>query len=190
MKRELCYPRYRAFSRAGQRGRRTLLIVFAAGFLITLIVNLAVGGPAFCLVVLLSECVFWIAFAYRPLVENSVVTKVTDVAIATCVLLMIVNWVTGGTWSDAVVGWIVFALMILVGCAFLLGLHTRKVDMMPLFWMILGSIAVEASVLLGLIEFTWPALIACFIAVFFTVLGIIFYREALFSELKKRFHTR
>lgn len=190
MKRTLSYPRQRHGYRALQSGRRTLFIILALGFLVTLIVNLSVGGQAFSLIVLVSEYVFWIAFVYRPLVENSIVTKVTDVAIATCALLTVINWVTGGTWSDAVVGWIIFALMILVGAAFLLGLHTRRVNTMPLFWMILGSMGIVASALAGITRFTWPSLIGCFIAVFFMAVGVIFYRQALVYELKKRFHRK
>ena len=60
-------------------------------------------------------CVVWVAFVYRPMVEHTLIKKLSDVSIAVCLYLFLLHAILQQGWSNFVVPIVFFSDLLLIG---------------------------------------------------------------------------
>lgn len=191
MKVEIIYPpvEKRRFQR-----RRLLDIVrwpMIGAALICPAVNLAVGGKAWSLVVLMALYMLWSLVLCPDLVEYNRISQFIKLVVCSCLLMGLIDVFLAPGWAMTVVPIVCFGGLAAAGILLFTDLERQKQNMQPLLLMIFIGLAGSAA---GLAfwqgENRWALIVlgACaagLLAVCIVVLGRDFVRE-----LKKRFHTQ
>lgn len=172
-----------------RRNRRELarglfvLLAYACG-----VVNLAVGGKAWSLAAIGGLAVLWIAVFYKPLVENTIIKKITDVGGAVCLYLFLLDGIFGGNWSGFVTPIVFFAALIIAGTYFLAYFKKEKRNFMPLFELILAGFVAIFCGLVGWRKLDWPLIVVGSVSLALVVLTVALHFHAFTRELKKKIH--
>jgi hypothetical protein len=172
-----------------QRNSRELMrglfvfIAYACG-----LVNIALGGVPWALAAIGGLCVFWIAFFYKPLVENTAIKKITDVGGSVCLYLFLLDWVFGGNWSGFVAPIVFFADLIVAGTYFLAYFKKEKRNFLPLFELTLGGLVAIFCGLVGWSRVDWPLIVVGSVSFALVVLTVSLYWKDIKVEFGKKMH--
>ncbi|NCA96272.1 MAG: hypothetical protein EOM74_04760 [Methanomicrobia archaeon] len=170
--------------------RWTILALLWAGAISTGIINLAVGGDPWSLVVIGGEYLFYRVFLRQPLVENSQIGKLTDAILSTCLYLILIDVIYGDGWSVSVVPILTFSLLIIQGLVFFLFYRRQRKNFMPLYWVTIGGLVAIISALIGFPKINWPIIVTGSLAFLILIISVIALRKPIWTELKKKFHTK
>ena len=154
------------------------------------IVNIAVGGKAWSLVVLWSIYMLWTLVISPDLVEYNRISQFVKLITLTSILLTIIDLCLAPGWAIEVVSILNFSALFVVGVLFFTDLERQKQNMMPLLFIIFYSI-VASVVGLSLYhaEDNWALAVMGGVAFLLLVLMMIVLKGTFINELKKRFHT-
>ena len=183
------YPRHtpRSFFR---RNRQDILrsLFLIAGYT-CLLVNLLTGGILWSLIAIGGLCVVWITFIYRPMVENTLIKKFSDISIVVCLYLFLLDGVTRQGWSDFVVPIVFFSDMIFIGAFYLLFFRKQKRNFLPLFELVLGGLVAIFCGLIGLRQVDWPLIAVGGVSLGLVILSLAIFPTQILQEFRKKFHT-
>lgn len=172
-----------------RRNRQDLLrSAFLLAAYTCLIVNLSTGGMPWSLIVIGGLCVAWVAFVYRPLVENTLIKKLSDVTIAVCFYLFLVDAILQQGWSNIVVPIVFFSDLVLIGFIFLVFFKKQKRSFMPLFELILGGLIAILLSLTGVQTLNWPRIVVGSVSLGLLVLSVALFPKDMVRELRKKLH--
>ena len=152
--------------------------------------NLFSGGRAWSVVVLWSLWFLW-SFLFAPdMVEYNRISQTVKFLADCCVLLILINVLLSPGWAAFVVPVICFGGLILIAILFFTDLEKQRQNMMPMIWLLAGSVLVIMISLAGWPKMSWPmvamgATAFGILAICFAVMG-----GSLILEMKKRFHTK
>lgn len=166
-----------------------LLLACAA----TGIVNLCIGGNPWSLYVLGGALVFWVLFLYHPLVEFSLLHRVSAVMPTVCAYVFLVDLLTESPgFSGLVVPIILFSVFFMSASLFFLRFKRQKHNVFPIFVSALLILALIILAACGVytLTFNWPMIVLCALDGAFLILSIVFFSAPLRREFKKKFHTR
>ena len=152
------------------------------------LVNLCVGGKPWALAVIGGLMVLWIAVFYRPLVEHTLIKKLSDVSIAVCAYLFLLDWLFGRGWSDFVVPIVFFADLLGCGFYFLLFFKKQKRNFLPLFELVLAGMIGVVCALAGLDRLDWPMIVVGSVSLALVILTLALYFKPIMQEVRKKFH--
>lgn len=176
-----------------QKIRRLLAYIFLISSLICVFLNLVSGGQAWSIIVICAEWLFWTNILSRPLIENNVHGRISQLVWSACILLVLIDLFFSTEsflgWAPFVILIIYFSLMILLSIIFFSSFSKQKRNLMPLFWLIAGSLIINIFSFSGLIAIKWPTIALGSMSIVFLAVGIVWLRKPLIYELKKRFHT-
>lgn len=188
MRVHVIYPEH---SRASffRRNRISILrsVFLFAGYA-CLIINLLTSVFPWSLIVIGGLCVFWVALIYRPLVENTLIKKLSDTGIAVCLYLFLLDALLGTNLRDYVVPIVFFGDLILIGCLFLLFFQKQKRNFMPLFELILIGLVAMLCGLAGLRDVNWSLIVVGSVSLGLVVLSFALFPKALTLEFRKKLH--
>ncbi len=173
------------FSRNRQDIFRTLFL--GVGYL-CLLINLLVGGMPWSLIVGGGLAVVWVAFVYRPLVENTLIKKLSDTSIAVCLYLFLLGALLHQGWTDYVVPIVFFSDVLLIGFIYLVFFKKQKRNFLPLFELLLGGIVAILLELAGLRRLHWPAIVVGSVSLGLIVLSVALFPKEVAGEWKKKMH--
>jgi len=172
-----------------RRNRRELIrglfifLAYACG-----LINLTVGGVPWALAAIGGLAVLWIAVFYRPLVENTVIKKITDVGGAVCLYLFLLDGIFGGQWSGFVAPIVFFADLIIAGTYFLAYFKKEKRNFLPLFELSLAGLVAIFCGLVGWQRLDWPLIVVGSVSLALLVLTVALHFRAIAEEFKKKIH--
>ena len=152
------------------------------------LVNLAVGGTPWALAAIGGLAVLWVAVFYKPLVENTAIKKITDVGIAACLYLFLLDEVLGGGWSALVVPIVLFADLIVAGTFFLAFFKKEKRNFLPLFELTLGGFVAILTGLVGWNKLDWPLIVVGSVSMALVVLTAALHWKEIKVEFRKKMH--
>lgn len=154
------------------------------------IVNIAVGGKAWSLVVLWSIYMLWTLVISPDLVEYNRISQFVKLITLTSILLTIIDLCLAPGWAIEVVSILNFSALFVVGVLFFTDLERQKQNMMPLLFIIFYSI-VTSVVGLSLYhtEDNWALAVMGGVAFLLLVLMMFVLKGTFINEFKKRFHT-
>lgn len=175
-----------SFWRRNRRELTRALFVFLA--YACALINASVGGIPWALAAIGGLAVIWIAFFYRPLVENTPIKKMTDTGVAVCLYLFLLDWVIGGNWSWFVAPIVFFADLIIAGTYFLAYFKKEKRNFLPLFeFMLCGLVAIFCG-LVGWSRLDWPLIVVGGVSLALAVLTVALHFTAIRREIQKKLH--
>lgn len=184
------YPRVEPAPNLRLAWRRvaTLFLIFAC--FACGIVNLCVDGSPWALYVIGGAVVFWTAFLYHPIVEQTTLKKITLCVLSVCGYLILVDFLSGGVhWSKLVVPIVLFSLLIFFILFFFIRFKRQKHNVFPLSWVFLISLAVILAAAFGLhLSFTWPVIVLAALDGLLLILSLCLYLKPIVREFHKKFH--
>lgn len=190
MKYKIAYPKPKKKLTLKIEWRWTILALLWAGVITTGIVNLATGGKPWSLVVIGGEYLFYRIILRQPLVENSKIGKLTDAILSTCLYLILIDIIYGDGWSVSVVPILTFSLLIIQGVVFFSFYRRQRKNFMPIYWVSIGGLVAIISALIGFPKINWPIIVLGSIAFAILIISVIALRKPIWTELKKKFHTK
>ncbi len=153
-----------------------------------LLINLLTGGTAWSLAAVGGLAVAWITFFYKPLVENTVIKKMTDIGSAVCLYLFLLDWLFGGGWSGLVTPIVFFADLIIAGTYFLTFFRKEKRNFLPLFeLMLVGLVAIFCG-LVGWRLLNWPLFVVGGVSLALAALTLALHFREISAEIMKKVH--
>lgn len=157
------------------------------------IVNLCVGKTPWSLYVFGGVLVFWAIFLYHPLVEYSLIRKITTVLLCVCAYLICIDWLGHGYhWSLLVVPIILFSVFFLTIVIFFLSFKKQKHNIFPLYQIFLLSLVAILCAACNLfsLTFSWPMIVLSALDGLLLILTLFFFRTPLLREFRKKFHNK
>lgn len=162
-------------------------IFLAVGY-VCLLVNLLTGGIPWSLIVIGGLCVVWVSIIYRPLVENTLIKKLSDVSIAICLYLFLLDAIVGHGWAGFVVPIVFFSDLLLIGFVYLVFFKKQKRNFMPLFELILGGLIAILLSFIGLHQLDWPTIVVGGVSLGLLILSVSLFPKDVAREWKKKMH--
>lgn len=152
------------------------------------LINFLTGGTPWSLAVIGGLIVLWVSVFYKPLVENTAIKKFSDVGIAVCLYLFLLDEVFGGNWSGFVVPIVLFSDLIVAGTYFLAFFKKEKRNFLPLFELTLGGLIAIFCGLVGWSRLDWPLIVVGGVSLALITLTIALHFQAIRLEFKKKMH--
>ena len=179
----------------GAFNRRRLLDIlkwpFIAAGIACPIVNLAVGGPLWSIIVILGMITVWKLVLSPDLVEYNRTSQSIKIVIYTCILLTLIDVLLAPGFARFVVPIVCFGGLILTGTLFFTDLETQKHNMLPLILFIFFAI-IGSSIGLSIWheQDSWPFIVLGGVSVVLLLALIIVLGQDFVRELKRRFHVK
>ncbi|MEG1805452.1 MAG: DUF6320 domain-containing protein [Clostridia bacterium] len=190
MKIEINYPITNSKKYVLYHARKISLYIMTLAVIVCGIVNLAVGGTPWFFYVLGGVVLFWRIFLHWGILDNTIMQKFWDISVTTCVYLIIVFWITGGTWLYDVLPIVAFSMFIVLNALYYLDYRNKRQNIMPLIWLVILSLIYIVVALCIKVEFGWEMIVLSSITGATVIASAIFYRQPIKNELIKRFHVR
>ena len=106
--------------------RRIVLIVFLIGFIVSLIINISVGGRPWSIYVLFAELIIYFAFLNKPLIDNAIIRRVSLLAGIIIAYLYVIDKINNTDWSYIVIDILAFSLLIVQLILFFINYEYHK----------------------------------------------------------------
>lgn len=158
-------------------------VILFTGAVVSLCVNLAVGGKYWSVVVIWSIWMVWVQLLSPDLVGYNRISQFIKLIINTCILLILINFLLSPAWFVGSVSIICFSALIIVGLLFFTDLERQKENMLPILFLIFLSLAgsiIGLSVYHGSARWTLSVMLGVSICLFvacFVILGGEFIRQ-------------
>ena len=176
-------------------GRRFLLSILRWPFIVTAVacptVNLAVGGPAWSIIALLSLYAIWTLVLSTDLVEYNRTSQTIKAVVFICILLTLIDVLLAPGWAAFVVPLVYLGGIVLSAVLFFTNFEKQKHNILPLilftFFGIIGS-AIALSIWHE--HDFWPYIVTGSTSLLLLLLIIISMGQDFLRELKRRFHVK
>ena len=175
MKIENDYPKIKSKVNKFLIFRRITLILFLISIIVCLIVNLSIGGKKWVYHVILGEIIFYYAFLNKPLIDNTLVKRISIVLMIVCIYLYVIDWIDHTSWSYFVINIILFSMILF---------------QLLLFLTAIGSIIFCILAITKVFKINWAVIVFGSLGLASLLMLLIFYREMITSELKKYFSVK
>ncbi|MDD3382350.1 MAG: DUF6320 domain-containing protein [Bacilli bacterium] len=186
------YPEYKKKAFDIVLLKKIILYFFLITSLITLIVNLAIGGKMWFLYVIGGQAVFWFVFMSDAMVESGILRKVVQIAIVVSLFLFLVDQMAGNSgWAiNVVIPIICFSAVIALSIIFFIQFKRRLTNILYFYvYLILGLFSILLG-FVGVIKISWPWIVLASCSLASLILTIVLYRGQIIHEFKKKFHMR
>ena len=179
----------------GSRNRRLLLDIlrwpFILAAVVSVIVNLCVGGPLWCVVASIGLSAIWKLLLSIDLVEYNRTSQFIKTVVWSCILLASVDILLVHGWSRFVIPIVLFGAHAICAVLFFTDIETQKHNMMPLILFIFASIVGSVVVLHFWHEQNdWPYMVLLGLSAVFLLTLILVLRQDFLREMKRRFHVK
>ena len=175
---------YRRFFRVVE-----LLILIAA--IACPIVNIAVGGKAWSIVVLTCLYMAHTLVIAPDLVEYNRISQSIKFIFLLCVLLLLIDAFLHPGWADFVTSIIICCALVVCGILFFTDFKKQRKNMLPIIWLIVISIIRSIfGICFARGEDQIVFILMCVLSFVLLFLFIITLKKALLRELGYRFHIK
>lgn len=154
------------------------------------IINIAVQGKAWSLIVLMSIYTVWTLVLSPDLVEYNRISQSIKLITCSCILLCLIDYFLVPGWAIEVVPIVCFCGLATSGVMFFTDIDRQKQNMLPILLLIFLAIA---GSIIGLClwhgEGRWSLIVMGNVAVFLLIVCIVALRKDFLRELQRRFHV-
>ena len=112
MKVEINYPKLKKEVNKFLIFRKIMLIIFLISIITCTIINLSLGGKKWMLYVLGGEIIFYFAILNKPLIDNTLIKRITIVVMIVCAYLYMIDIIEETSFSYFVINIILFSIII------------------------------------------------------------------------------
>lgn len=191
MKVEITYPPVE------KRKQRKKKLIKAAGWVMVLaalvcpVVNMAVGGKAWSLIVLMGLYMLWTLVLSPDLVEYNRISQFIKFLLSSCIMLIIIELVIVPGWALFVVPIVGFCGLIVCAALFFSDMVKQKQNMLPMLNLIFfAGLGSAAGLLWGGEAVSWPLAVMGILSIALLIACIAVLGRDFLREFKKRFHTK
>lgn len=188
MKVEITYPELDKVNILFLRSRRIVKWLFLVAGAACIMVNIAVKGKPWSVVVIWSLLTVWNMVFSPDSVEFNFISQTVKAVFHVCILLGLIDVCLAPGWSMFVIPIILFAALILTTLILIVDYKTQLRNTMPMMWLVVFSLILTVVSFFGITEMNWPMIVLGSIALSVLILFIFFHNDFV-RELKKRFHT-
>lgn len=169
--------------------RRVLSYVFIAAAIVCPVVNLAVGGKAWSLIVV------WAVYTaacliFTPLVEYNLIGQGTRLVINVAVLLLLIDRFLAPGWAYIAVPAIVSTCLLVLTVLLLSDLRRRGGNVLPLMLVLTASVVVSVFFIVSPDKQFVPMLVLGALSAVLLIAVLLTVRGRILLEIRKYFHTR
>lgn len=165
-------------------------LFFAAG-VISVLINLLVGGKLWCIVVTWSLWLVWSQIIAPDMIEYNRISQTIKLVVNSCILLALIDIFLAPGWAMNVVPMVCFSSLITVGILFFTDYQRQKQNMQPMFLLCIASIIGSG---VGLIIWHeknyWPLIVMGSCGLGLLIASAFRLRKELLTEMKKRFSIK
>jgi len=166
--------------------------VFLFAALICGVINLAIGGKAWSVVVIWSLWMVWTQFVNPDLVEYNRISQTIKFIVNSCILLGLIDLILAPGWSVKVISIICFSALILVSVLFFTDYRTQRQNMFP---MLIFSLFCIIGSVIGLVarqneDAVWTLTVTAAVAFFLLLFCALNLGRDFLTEMKKRFSVK
>lgn len=186
---KVIYPLPKRQSKFYRTFRLIMFIIFVVAILSTTIVNLAVGGKAWSIIVIWSIISLWRLLFSLKIVEFSIYSHLSRIAFYLGILLILIDYFLAPGWAKTVLPIVLFAYLLTMFIVYLAMRDKRDRHILSIF--ILGLfclISIPYSLDTWPIN-NWIAFAFSLASLIIFILMIIFNFKEIIYELKIRFKT-
>ena len=170
--------------------RRILKFILFLAFFICPVVNYFTGTPWWSAVADFAIVFFWIEFLSRDVLENNTVNQVFRIGSFAIIETTLIGLLISPGWLSFVLPIIGFSTLILSGVFFLINLDRHRNSIMPLILELIIAMAAFIAVYFTTKHLNWPMITLGGLAFLMSASGIFVFHKDIWTELKKRFHTK
>ncbi len=191
MKVKITYP---AIAKQKLQRKKLLSILrwpFLCAALSSVAVNLAVGGKAWSVIVLMGLYMVWRLVFAVDLVEYNRISQFTKLVTSSCVMLALIDYFLSSGWAIEVVPIVCFGGLTVAGTLFFTDFQRQKQNVMPILWLIfLALVGSTLGLSLWHGRGRWAMIVMGGLAVGLLIACIATMGRDFLRELKRRFHTK
>jgi len=169
--------------------RKIVLLIFLISIITVVIVNLATGGKLWMLYVIGAEIIFYFAFLNYPLIDNTLVKRITVVLFLICAYLYLIDFINNTKWSYFVISILAFSIILIQLLIFFLSFYQKK-KLIPIFITTIGSTIYFILSIFKVVEINWPIIVLGILSLTTLLMLFIFYYKTVIIELKKYFNLK
>ncbi len=175
------------------RGTRYLFVcgtAFAAAAVVSVLVNLAVGGKAWSVIVSAALLLIWKLALARDLVEYNRVSQSAKWLIGSCIMLILIELFLAPGWAVFVVPIVFGAGLLVSGTLFISDLRKQKHNMKPLLILIIIAFAGAAAARFFMKGLNIPLIVLLALSAALLIALTAILKSFLLRELRCRLHTK
>ena len=187
---EIIYPEVKKQDLFLMQLRKTLRWIFLLAMIACPIVNLAIGGKAWSVVVIWSILLVWNVLLSPDVIEYGLMRQGVKIVLFAVVLQILIDQLLAPGWAAFVIPLFGTASLLYTAAIFVSDIHTQKQNMMSMIWLIFLALIFFIMALIGWPELNWPMIVLGSTACLLTFFGVILFRKELLLEIRKRFHVR
>lgn len=170
--------------------RRIMLIIFLVSIITCSIVNLSVGGKKWMFYVLGGEIIFYFAILNKPLIDNTLIKRITIVIMIVCAYLYMIDIIEETSFSYFVINIILFSIIIFQLILFLSEFKLQRKKFIPLFFTATGAIIFCILALTKVVELNWPIIVLGGVGLLSIIILLVFYHKRVIKDLTKYFSIK
>ena len=170
--------------------RKIMLIIFLIASVVSIIVNLAVGGKKWMFYVMGGEAIGYFAILYNPLIDNTLLNRITVLMFIICAYLYLIDWIEKTSFSYFVISILSFSIILIQILIFFLEFRNQKKRFIPIFLTALGSIIFCLLAIIKVVELNWAIIVLGSLGLAVLIMLFSFYFKDITSEIKKYFSLR
>ncbi len=155
------------------------------------VVNYAIGGKAWSIIVLMGLYLVWRLVFAVDLVEYNRISQFTKLILGSCVMLALIDYFLSSGWAIEVVPIVCFGGLTVAGTLFFTDFQRQKQNAMPMLILIfLAMVGSSLGLSLWHGRGRWAMIVMGGLALALLIACIATMGRDFLRELKKRFHTK
>ena len=186
MKVEINYPKLKKEVNKFLIFRKIMLIIFLISIITCTIINLSLGGKKWMLYVLGGEIIFYFAILNKPLIDNTLIKRITIVVMIVCAYLYMIDIIEETSFSYFVINIILFSIIIFQLIIFLSEFKLQRKKFIPA----IGAIIFCILALTKVVELNWPIIVLGGVGVLSLIILLVFYHKRVIKDLTKYFSIK
>ena len=187
MKVEINYPKLKKEVNKFLIFRKIMLIIFLISIITCTIINLSLGGKKWMFYVLGGEIIFYFAILNKPLIDNTLIKRITIVVMIVCAYLYMIDIIEETSFSYFVINIILFSIIIFQLIIFLSEFKLQRKKFIPLFFTAIGAIIFCIT---KVVELNWPIIVLGGVGVLSLIILLVFYHKRVIKDLTKYFSIK
>ncbi len=187
---EVIYPNIKKTSLAMLRVRTVFGLIFLAAAVACPVVNIAVGGKAWSVIVLWALYMVWTLVLKAPLVERNLISQGVRLSVMIGILLILIDRLLYPGWAAFVVPIVAYGALIVLAILFFVNVSKQRHNVMPLVIVTLAAAIGSVVAMLVFSEISWPMIVLAVTAGVLFIATVLILRTRLISEIVKRFHLK
>lgn len=184
------YPLITKKQRRRQQLAYVLDQVLFTAILLSILVNLASGGPPWCLIVVLGVFTFHTMVVSPDLLEYNRISQTIKAVILLSILLILIDLLYPG-WAGVATSVLLCCGIVLSAALFFSDFRRQRENLFPFLWLLIVALARALS---GITSTSGPIrasfVLMAALSLILVLLFILFLRKDCLRELRCRFHLR